>query len=257
MYGARVGFELSKWYLDCVTDEGEVRIGYAAELATGALRLRYASVLSAASARAVRTDTRLRSATLPEQHGELIDWRAPALTLTGRWTRAVPALPPLELLEVPGALRWSCLQPRATVALDHEGMSLRGTGYAERVELRVPPWELPLDELRWGRAHVGPRTLVWLDWRGPRDLRRVFLDGLEVDGEVRDEEVRAAGLRVKLAPLLTLRDGEVAKTAFGRVPALRRLAARHKLSLRESKWLSRASAGEHEGFAVHEVVRWQ
>lgn len=253
----RVGFALTKWYLDAVDDDGEVRLGYAAELHAGALRQRYASLLSASTVRAPRTHTRLREARLPDEHADGVHWAVRGLEISGRWAPAAAPLAPVELLDEPGALTWTCLQPRATVELTHERRRLHGVGYLERVELRVPPWQLPVDELRWGRAHLGPHTLVWIDWRGPRPTTRVFVDGALVDGAVGDDEVRTSRLHVTLVRRATLRSGDVAATAFARAPALRALLAKHKLLLDESKWLSRASGAGHDGWAIHEVVRWR
>ncbi|OGQ10295.1 MAG: hypothetical protein A2138_21190 [Deltaproteobacteria bacterium RBG_16_71_12] len=360
----RVGFSLTKWYLDAVGDDGEVRVGYAAELQAGALRQRYASLLSASVTRAPRTFTRLRGARLPEPRDDVVEWTVPGLRLAGRWRAAAPPLATIELLDQPGALAWSCAQPRARVELTHARRRLRGTGYLEKVELRVPPWQLPIDELRWGRAHVGPHTLVWLDWRGPRRLTHVFLerrtgwlpspgaascpmaasrprqvallpgcgapcprprgrrrarsanligalDGAAVDGVVADDAVATPRLRVQLERRVTLRDGDLTRTAFARAPAVRALLARGKLALqrgslalielgavvsgepkehrrrvaiatcrgrdagiagktkpgeastqvipavKETKWLSRATAAHRVGWAIHEVVRWR
>lgn len=264
----RVGFRLTKWYLDAIGDDGvELRIGYAAELEAGALRQRYASLLSRSTARPPRSHTRLRPARLPEQRGDVVEWAVAGLEVAGRWSAAAPAFEPIELLDQPGALTWWCVQPRAHVELTHARRRLRGTGYVERVELRVPPWQLPLDELRWGRAHIssdtlgsdtlGSHTLVWIDWRGPRRQTRVMLDGVAVEGVVADDAVVTPRLRVLLERRATLRDGDVASTAFARVPAVRALLARNKLVLRETKWLSRATAADQSGWAIHEVVRWQ
>lgn len=249
-------FSLTKWYLDCVTDGGEVRIGYAAQLAAGVVRLRYASVLTAAPGHAVEVSTRVRGATLPVEQRRVVGWQVKGLGLSGAWSSAAAPLE-VEFLDG-GRLSWRCLQPRASVELSHGARAMSGTGYAEVVTMSVPPWELPIEELRWGRAHVGAHTLVWIDWRGPRSSKHVFLDGAAVDGEVREDEVVTATLRVTLERRATLREGDVARNVFARVPAVRSLMARNKLALSETKWLSRATAsdGSTPGWAIHEVVRW-
>lgn len=180
----------------------------------------------------------------------------PGLELEGRWTRR--AHPPLllELLDEPGALRWSCVLPRASVELKHGGRKLSATGYAECVTLQVPPWKLPIDELRWGRAHVGPHTVVWIDWRGPRKVKRIYVDGEAVEGEVTDDAVVTPRLRLGLERRRTLRAGDVSETVLAHLPAVSGLLSRHKLKLAETKWLSEAKVGRARGWAIHEVVRW-
>lgn len=252
-----MSFSLSKWYLDVVGAGGEVCLAYAAELTAGPLRQRYASVLLAAPDSPPRSHTVLRDARVPVQHGAVVEWAVAPLKVAGCWRAGAPAIATRELLDEPGALTWHCLQPRADAEVVCSGRELSGTGYVEHLELTVPPWQLPIEELRWGRAHVGEHTLVWIDWRGPRMQRHVFLDGVRVDGEVTDTSVRVSKLTVTLTPAITLRDGDVARTALARAPALRSLLARHKLTLDEHKWLSTASVGRQTGWAIHEVVRWR
>lgn len=55
-------FHLLKWYLDVVTDDGGVAIGYAARLRWGAVRVGYASLLLAAPSGSCREQATLRGA---------------------------------------------------------------------------------------------------------------------------------------------------------------------------------------------------
>ncbi len=252
-----MSFSLSKWYLDTVSESGEAALAYAAELTAGPLRQRYASLLTAAPGSAPRSHTTLRDARLPVQHGAVVEWAVGPLKVAGCWRARAPAIATCELLDAPGALTWHCLQPRAAAEIVCSGHELSGNGYVERLELTVPPWQLPIEELRWGRAHVGEHTWVWIDWRGPRAQRHLFLDGVRIDGEVSDTSVRMSKLTVTLTPALTLRGGDVAGTALARAPSLRALLERHKLVLDEHKWLSTASVGRQRGWAIHEVVRWR
>ena len=59
--------------------------------------------------------------------------------------------------------------PAAEVSVSLRGFApLRGTGYAERILITIPPWRLPIRELRWGRwiGEAASRSVVWIDWRG-------------------------------------------------------------------------------------------
>ena len=256
---ARAAFPLTKWYADVVTADGRLRIGYAARLAIGGLPVRYAAVLSAGGGVAPSTRVRLRGANLPrlEEDGRTLHWHVPGLELEGEW-QADAAPVERELLPEPGALTWRCVMPRARVSVTHGGERLAGLGYAEVVELRVPPWRLPIESLRWGRAHVGGRTAVWIDWGGAGGHRWAFLDGREVPGaQVDDDRVRLGGLDFGLERVATLREGRVAQTALAKTPALGRLLSRNKLLMDETKWLSRARLDGEAGWAIHEVVRWR
>ena len=48
-----------------------------------------------------------------------------------------------------GIVDWTCEMPRARTRIGE----VCGDGYAEVLHMTVPPWKLPIDELRWGRFH--------------------------------------------------------------------------------------------------------
>lgn len=70
-------FHLSKWYLDCVTEDGRVFVAYSARLRWRALTLDYTSVLGGASS--------LKPCPPPECSGDRIEWRAPEVGVQGTW----------------------------------------------------------------------------------------------------------------------------------------------------------------------------
>jgi hypothetical protein len=92
---------MGKWYLDCVTAEGESVVLYQAQLRWGALAIRYASVLGGG--------TTLRAISEPSVDGDTVAWSAPRLGVEGTWRALAPAR--RETL-FPG-VEWRCVQPRA------------------------------------------------------------------------------------------------------------------------------------------------
>jgi hypothetical protein len=128
-----------------------------------------------------------------------------------------------------------------------------GLGYVERLRLTLPPWELPIRELRWGRILSAAGSATWIDWRGPSPLRLALRDGRRVTAGAVGDRVVDAGGPVRLAPVATLRDARLSRT----LPlALRRALPRAGLGLEETKWLSRGTLEGAPGLAIHEVVRW-
>lgn len=233
-------FHLSKWYLDCVSDEGEVFLAYRAALRWRALRIHYASVLG--------RDASLRKSPSPVEGAGVLEWRAPSLEVEGRWERLDP---PIRRTLAEG-VEWDCVQPRARAEVRVGRRLFRGLGYAEHLTLAIPPWLLPLDELRWGRFLSPTDGLVWIDWRGPQNRQLVFHNGVSLDS--------LPGL--DLEDGLVLRDGSLAETVLSVIPKFERLFPSRILRLRESKWrsrgiLRRAGAPDARGWAIHEVVRWR
>jgi protein-S-isoprenylcysteine O-methyltransferase Ste14 len=255
-------FELSKWYMDCVSDAGDLVIAYFAELRWGRITMPYASVLVRWAGEPVRSQSTVRSSAPPEEAGDTLAWASPALGITGLWTSlAAPTV--ASLFDSPqGRVQWRCLQPRARAEVCVGQRSFVGLGYAEHLSLTVEPWHLPIDELRWGRFVGERRGLVWVDWRGPHTKQFVCLDGREL-GPIQIDEHSVVGLadgmRLTITEGQVLRSGALGETVFSCVPGLDRLPARI-LGVAETKWCAQgaleAAPGSDRGWVIHEVVRW-
>jgi hypothetical protein len=257
-------FFLSKWYLDAVSESGEVFIGYRGALRWRTLEVSYAATLATgANGAGTRSAATIRPGSEPLLLEGDLAWREPKLDVSASWHGAAQPIS-RTLHESPrGAVVWRCLLPSATASIDRGGTVSRGRGYAEHLSMTIPPWRLPLDTLRWGRFLTEERSVVWIDWES-REGRRtwVFVDGTEsVDARVSDDEIAFGDGRVILPAdgRLTLRHGTLGSGALSGLSSRWRLPAR-VLASRETKWRTRAlldaGAGAREaGWAIHEVVR--
>jgi len=265
-------FHLSKWYLDCVADDGSAIIGYFARLRWRSLALQYAAALVAPAGLAPRQLHALRSVTAPVLGGGNCTWRCGALQLEGEWT-AVDTPVALDLLQTPeGVIRWRLHQPRAEARVRLDGapglgaVAIQGLGYVEELELTVPPWQLPFDLLLWGRFLSRSDALVWIRWERaaePEATRRQFVlwNGSLVQGAaVRPELISVPDsgtwTDLPLGDYRPLREGPLAANVFSAVPGLVSLLPRRFRDACESKRLTRGALGASEGWAIHEVVRW-
>lgn len=271
------GFHLSKWYLDCVSEEGSAFIGYWARLRWGALALEYAAALFAPVGAEPRQRHLLLSPSAPARSGAQCTWRCDPLQLDGQWAAEAPPAQ-LDLLQTPaGGIRWSVHQPRAAARIrfrepERWGFGIdeiRGTGYVEELELTIPPWQLPFDQLLWGRCLAPGHDLVWIRWEqrtAPEASRRTFalLDGRVVEGAIVTTDgvrLQGDGAELSLGASRPLREGALAATVFSAVPGLIPLLPQRFKNAHESKRLSRgqlrlASGEPAEGWAIHEVVSW-
>jgi hypothetical protein len=256
-------FRLSKWYLDVVSADGTAFIGYAARLAWGPVRVRYrAYLLRRPDGARVARHTLAPTRDPLRQAGGRVSWRCGRLDVEGVWSPTAASLRRRLYSDPSGAVDWNCVAPAARVRVRVGRELLEGWGYAELLEMTVRPWDLPLDELRWGRF-VGPGgALVWVDWRGPSPRRLVLLDGVEQPGgEVEDSVVTCGDTtELWLAPPRSLRSGPILDVVAA-VPFLARAVPDRLLRGWESKWLSRGilrleDEPAREGWAIHEVVRW-
>jgi hypothetical protein len=253
---------MRKWYADCVAADGTAVVAYWARLSWGTLRLRYAATL-VRRAGATRDAATLRAGREPRPMSEGITWRCGRLGFEGHWHGLDPSIGRTLLDSGEGHVAWSCLLPRARgrVVLA-DGAAVEGLGYVERLDLTVPPWRLPIRELRWGRFLADGAGVVWIEWRGPRPLALVVVNGSEVDGaEIGDDAVAWRAGRLELEPGSVLREGALGMTALARVPPVLWLALRAALEIHESKRLGRGRMVGDDGravigWAIDELVRF-
>ncbi|HVT57824.1 MAG TPA: hypothetical protein VHR45_05455 [Thermoanaerobaculia bacterium] len=248
-----------------MTPAGEAFVGYAATLFWRRLRLRYASYLLTSRTRpdsAAESRSTLQCDQDPASHDGELSWGCPALEVEGRWLAEAPGLERILLEQENGCVRWRCLQPRsrATVTLGG-GRALAGQGYAEHLSLTLPPWRLPVRELRWGRFLSPSDAVVWIEWRGPRPLTLLVHNGAETgNAAIADHLVEFAGSSLRLSASQVLREGPLGRTVLSSIPRLQRFGPRAMRAAHEIKWCSRgvldpaAGGGANAGWAIHEVV---
>ncbi|MGA7885134.1 MAG: hypothetical protein WCA44_05280 [Acidobacteriaceae bacterium] len=258
-------FELSKWYADCVGDEGDAVILYHAELRLGILPIHYESLLIRERDSPARAEYSLRRNSAPVARDGSVEWQSSHWRASASWRDL--GRPQREVLFEAGAgsLQWNCIAPRAaaTVRIGEE-KPLKGWGYVEHLKLSIPPWRLPIRRLRWGRFVNAADSLVWIDWSGPSARQVVVLNGARAPAaRITDSDVvlDASGATLHLEDSQEIRNGRLGETALAVFPNLSDLFPESILNIRECKWLSRATLRQpgrpdSTGTAIHEVVEW-
>jgi len=252
-------FGLSKWYLDCVTDAGEVSILYSGAARWGrAFRLNYASLIET-TGNAVDARRSLRAAEAPTFLAGSLLWRLKPLRIDGEWHADANPLRATVFSCGSGSVEWECLMPRARARIGHRG----GLGYVERLTMTVAPWKLPLRTLRWGRFASPAEWAVWIQWCGEYSRTLVFRNGAESPAVAVDDSRLefADGSRLALDRSLVIRQGPIGSTVFARMPMIRHTVPGLLLQVTECKWRSRArlerrGAPPVDGWAIHENVQW-
>jgi len=245
--------------MDCVTAAGDAAIVYCAALRWRGLQAAMGSVLTACDGR-VETRTSVSRFRLDASEEE-IGVEYPALNVSGRW-RADAGPVARNVYEAPaGSVEWNCVQPRSRVALRVDGREMSGLGYAECLTLTMPPWKLPMRELRWGRFVSETDSLAWIEWQGEHIERLCVLNGNECElRSVSESEVVADGATLRMEETMTLRDGRLADTILPGTPALKKMFPRSVFGAVERKWMSRGTlgrdGGSNPGNVIHEVVYW-
>lgn len=256
-------FRLSKWYLDCVAENGDGAVIYAAGLRWRGWRLHYASMMLFLDGE-VTTKSSIRTCAMPESTDARISVRLPHLELEGSWTPCAAAITRTVFALDQEKVMWSCLQPASDVKLTlRKSREISGLGYAERLDMSVAPWKLPLEELHWGRF-VGKRNhVVWIDWRGSHSFRLLVHNGRTCDsGSISENEIsNGVHLHLTFDRGLVLRAGTLGKTVLPTLAQFSKVLPGSLLSVQECKWRSRSvlitDRDKEEGWSIHEVVRWR
>jgi hypothetical protein len=257
-------FLLTKWYLDCVAENGDAAVAYVASLRWNKLSMHYGSLLTVLEGRA-HCASSLRKCSFPRLEGDTATLTLPHLGIEGTW-RALRAPVERTVFEgKDGSVHWHCHQPMSQVDLLLQGKSrMIGLGYAECLSLSVLPWKLPLEELHWGRFLSPEHALVWIDWRGPQQWRTVLHNGDEQEIQSLTESGMLStdtGMRLDLDRGMVLRSGQLGQTVFAGISRLAKLLPHNLLSVEECKWRSRGVLRTGNitasGWAIHEIVKWK
>lgn len=254
-------FSIVKWYMDCVTEEGKAAIVYVADLKWGGIHAQIGSLLTTGENRMPVTRTSLGRYELESSAG-LISVLHPKLRITGRWERDAEPFRRTMYEEKGGSVIWDCVQPRSRVNVSIANRQLKGLGYAECLSVTVPPWQLPLRELRWGRFVAEHHSLTWVDWRGSYSCSVAVVDSRESElRSVTHARVVAGDAVLDIAPAVSLRAGRLGSTILPGASGLRKLFPRNLFAIEEEKDLGLGTLTLAEqvtrGWVIHEVVKWE
>jgi hypothetical protein len=253
-------FTLVKHYLDCITDAGDALILYCADVHFGPAHARLFSVLQSPMGLSAETQSTVGGYSLSASAAN-IDIHHERLHIHGQWTPAVSAFQQTVYNAPEGSVTWNCLQPGSRVNVRVGARQFAGLGYAECLTLTLPPWRLPLHQLRWGRFVSPQHTLAWIDWSGSHSMRLALCNGIPAQLlSASDSEVVTPDAVLRIEPGISLRSGRLADTILPGTPALARLFPQSLFNISEHKWKSRGTLrianNESSGWIIHEIVRW-
>ena len=259
------GFSLSKWYLDCVTKEGDAFVGYSASLRWKALSFEYSSILIRRTTGEIQTEATLHGGKHPVVSGDTVQWDCPSLKLKGSWSARQQPISRTIFASSDTSLDWTCLQPHAVAEISVRNLgAFKGFGYVEYLDLPSRPWKLPLDELRWGRYLSETDSIIWMDFKGPFPEAIVFHNGVLCEGaRVTDHEIALGDKQLLLSfdETRVLREGTLGSTALSVIPGINRFLPARMLNTQERKWRSRGVLKNgysilSSGWIIHEVIQW-
>ena len=262
-------FHLNKWFLDFTGENGEAMIFYAAKLTWHGLTTFYTSWLRYNTASGVRLKSRFRNVQFPEMRNNLISWSDSKFGVSGTWESAAKTIQTRLLDLEEGYLDWKCYQPASKVQLRINDRVLEGKGYAEQLILTVPPWKIPMDELRWGRFGSDGINLVWIELQEKEKLQWLWLNGEKIENCIIEDDhisIPEKDLVLKLDRGVVLESEKkifsVVENLIRLIPGFNKIIPLSFLMADEIKWLSK---GEFQaqgktiagGMAIHELVNFK
>ncbi len=256
-----MAFSLTKWYVDVVTEDGRVAIAYWAEVRAAGGRYAVCG-LQLGGTGAAASDFSLRARHGPRLIGDRLVWYAKSLALDVSLLRLAPDVSHRFLDTPDGTADWTAWGPAADVYITVGEEVLHGAGYAERIDLTIAPWAVPLRTLNWGRFVAGNRSAIWISLEGPQPQTVAWLDGAPVAGaSIAEESVTLGGAgRLTFADRATVTDATVGEqltslTTLGNL--IDRVARSHQKRWRSRATLSVPGHPDVTGWAVHEHLRWR
>jgi hypothetical protein len=165
-------FALRKYYFDVVTQDGEYGIAYWDALQLPWLSATYSELSSSLLAKP-SSQLQLLGAPSPLDRRS-VNYVDVTKGLNAGW-KEVRQAPRMSYAN--DVLRWELVQLRSQVTLRHHAAPLlSGLGYGERVSWLVPPWNLGIRKLWWGR-YLSPRCfLMWIIAEGDAPIKYGIVD---------------------------------------------------------------------------------
>jgi hypothetical protein len=259
-------FELEKWYLDLVSENGDVFIFYQAKLRWRSVYLYYKSKILLSQTGEQKVATRFLNVKMPQQKNEIIEWSDSWLQLNGSWHALQSSIHAQIVQSNEGGLQWNCHQPSSFVELTIEGKQYKGLGYAEQLFLTMLPWHISMDSLRWGRYVTKDDSIVWIELRGKEQKSFAWYNGQQVQSvDVSENRVLLPSLKLSLEfnDTKIIRSHKSIANAVKRIakyiPGFTRLVPLKFLMADETKWLSKGLLIKDtnlisKGWVIHELV---
>lgn len=251
--------------MDCQDDAGNTFIGYSAQLSWKKMYLTYSSILINRNNGKSFVKSTLSKLNNPFFEKNELIWKPEKYIEEGRWKNLDSPIGQKLLDSKGGYINWNCTQPKAEAQVNiDDRIMFKGLGYSEFMEMTVQPWQLPINTLKWGRFLSKTDTVVWIQWRGEKNLDIFYHNGILVeDSHIHNDEIRLdhGNLVLSFIESVELRRGYLAKTAMSRFPLMRAIFPKAVLNTHESKWkskslLKKADGSFATGWSIHETVKF-
>src|SRR5690349_14941840 len=138
-------FALEKWYMDAIDEEGRAFIGYSARLRWKSISLRYNNyTYFDISKNLPRVKSSFSVRSFPDYSDDKLLWTFKNATVES--SRIDPFFGQILFTDESGEINWSCTLPKASMKIHlDEKLVLSGHGYAEKIDISILPWKIPIE----------------------------------------------------------------------------------------------------------------
>jgi hypothetical protein len=262
-------FHLNKWFLDFIGNSGEAMIFYSAKLTWHGLVVPYTSWLCYDTTDGVSQKSRFRNIQMPGKSENRITWSDSKFEVEGTWESLAKPLQARLFDSEEGYLDWNCFQPASKVRLRINDRILEGIGYVEQLILTAPPWNIPMNELRWGRFGSSEYQLVWIELREEDKQQWLWLNGAKIKECIIEDDyisVPEKNIILKLDQGVELESEKkilsVVENLLQHIPGFNKVMPMNFLMAKNVKWLSKCQLQTDgktisTGMAIHEFVNFK
>jgi hypothetical protein len=160
-------------------------------------------------------------------------------------------------------LVWNCHHPKALAEVIYNGNIYKGFGYAETLFLPIKPWNLPIDELRWGRFLSDSHTLIWINWKGKYPINKIFFNSIEYNDAIFKNDIILFNdgiYQLKFSEIQLIRKSKLSGL-FSKMKLLKIFFNHRILNSVEIKYKARTSLNKNSfvlsnGWSLFEIVTW-
>lgn len=261
-------FRLEKWFLDCVTEDGNCFIIYATELIWSRWHITFSSLLNYHISNGLFYKSKIGNGHFPEKINQEISWRDKYFKISGIWKGKSESLHETLFENKTGCLNWNCYQPLANVSINFNKNKYDGFGYIEKLTLNTVPWNIPMDELRWGRFLSKEFHIVWIEYKKEQTNQWVWVNGEKIENwDISDTHLHNKSKQIRLLfgeKAILEKEKKilnVLKSLSKYLPGFRRIIPLKFLRADEKKWLNKSALTINDeivcqGWTIHEFVNF-
>ena len=256
-------FNIDKLYLDCIDESGNCFIIYWAKLDLYFFSIFYSGLIFSDPKGFTAEKAVFKKSEKPAIN-DLLHFSQKSLNIDGSWKRSDdPFTISLYKDSEENEIKWDCHHPKSLAEIIYNEKVYKGYGYAETLSLPTKPWDLPIDELRWGRFLSDLNTIVWINWKGKHPVNRIFLDGIEFNDAVHEDNIISfcGGIyQIMFSEILIIRKGELLNL-FSGISWLKVFFNRRILNAMEIKYKAKSTFTKNDvslsgGWSLFEIVTW-